>query len=94
MDGLAVFDKRVVLFGGEGGARIFSSQYIEDGRDVQLRPDSNKPTAVVEVVDPIMLDARVVATAAAARCMKYPVQSARASAVTISCSATMAISCS
>ena len=99
VDGLAVFDKRVVLFGGEGGARIFSSQYIEDGRDVQLRPDSNKPTAVVEVVDPIMLTRvwlrrKPAATAAAARCMRFPVQSARASAVTISCSATMAISCS
>ena len=40
VDGLAVFDKRVMLFGGEGGARIFSSHYIEDGTDVQLRPDS------------------------------------------------------
>lgn len=68
VDGLAVFDKRVVLFGGEGGARIFSSQYIEDGRDVQLRPDSNKPTAVVEVVDPIMLDARVVAPETSCNC--------------------------
>ena len=52
IDGLAVFDKRVILFGGEGGARIFSSHYVEDGADVQLCPDSNKPTAVVEVVDP------------------------------------------
>lgn len=68
VDGLAVFDKRVVLFGGEGGVRIFSSQYIEDGRDVQLRPDSNKPTAVVEVVDPIMLDARVVAPETSCNC--------------------------
>ena len=61
VDGLAVFDKRVMLFGGEGGARIFSSHYIEDGTDVQLRPNSNHPTAVIEVVDPVMLDARVVA---------------------------------
>ncbi len=60
VDGLAVFDKRVVLFGGEGGARIFSSRFIEDGADVQLCPDSNKPTAVVEVVEPILLDARIV----------------------------------
>ncbi len=60
VDGLAVFDKRVVLFGGEGGARIFSSRFVADGADVQLCPDSNKPTAIVEVVDPILLDARVV----------------------------------
>lgn len=68
IDGLAVFDKRVVLFGGEGGARIFSSRYIEDGMDVQLAPDSNKPTAVVEVVDPIVLDARVVAPETSCNC--------------------------
>ena len=68
IDGLAVFDKRVVLFGGEGGARIFSSRYVEDGADVQLCPDSNKPTAVVEVVDPIILDARIVAPETSCNC--------------------------
>ena len=68
IDGLSVFDKRVVLFGGEGGARIFSSRYVEDGMDVQLCPDSNKPTAVVEVVDPILLDARVVAPDVSCNC--------------------------
>lgn len=35
---------------------------------MQLRPDSNKPTAVVEVVDPIMLDARVVAPETSCNC--------------------------
>ena len=68
IDGLSVFDKRVVLFGGEGGARMFSSRFIEDGMDVQLCPDSNKPTAVVEVVDPILLDARVVAPEVSCNC--------------------------
>lgn len=68
VDGLAVFDKRVMLFGGEGGARIFSSHYIEDGTDVQLRPNSNRPTAVIEVVDPVMLDARVVAPETKCNC--------------------------
>ena len=68
VDGLAVFDKRVVLFGGEGGARIFASRYVEDGADIQLCPDSNKPTAVVEVVDPILLDARIVAPETSCNC--------------------------
>lgn len=68
IDGLAVFDKRVVLFGGEGGARVFSSQYVENGEDVQLCPNSNKPTAVAEVVDPILLDARVVAPETSCNC--------------------------
>lgn len=68
VDGLAVFDKRVVLFGGEGGARIFSSRFVENGSDIQLCPDSNKPTAVVEVVDPILLDARIVSAEANCNC--------------------------
>ena len=68
VDGLAVFDKRVILFGGEGGARIFSSRFVEDDTDVQLCPDSNKPTAVVEVVDPILLDARIVAPDTSCNC--------------------------
>jgi len=65
VDGLAVFDKRVVLFGGEGGARIFSSRFVDGSSDVQLCPDSNKPTAIVEVVDPILLDASIVSPDAA-----------------------------
>lgn len=68
VDGLSVFDKRVVLFGGEGGARIFSSRFVEDGMDVQLCPDSNKPMAVVEVVDPILLEARIVSPEVSCNC--------------------------
>lgn len=68
VDGLSVFDKRVVLYGGEGGARIFSSQFVDDGMDVQLCPQSNRPKAVVEVVPPVLLDARVVAPEAECNC--------------------------
>lgn len=60
IDGLAIADKRVVLFGSEGGARIFSSSYVSGKPDVQLQQRSNKPVAVVEVVDPIILDAKIV----------------------------------
>lgn len=60
LEGLAVYDKRCILFGSEGGARIFSSQYVPDGADVQLAQRTNLPTAVLEAVDPILLDARVV----------------------------------
>lgn len=68
IDGLSVFDKRVVLYGGEGGARIFSSQFVDDGMDVQLCPQSNRPKAVVEVVPPVLLDARIVAPETACNC--------------------------
>lgn len=68
IDGLSVFDKRVILFGSEGGARIFSSRYVEDGMDVQLCTKSNLPQAIVEVVDPILLDARVVSPETSCNC--------------------------
>lgn len=60
LEGLSVFDKRCILFGSEGGARIFSSKFVPNGGDVQLPCRSNLPTAVVEAVDPIILDTRVV----------------------------------
>ena len=57
--GLAVFDKRVILFGSEGNAKIFSSQ-AGCGPDGQRLPNTTAPVAVVEAVDPIVLDARLV----------------------------------
>ena len=59
VSGLAVFDKRVALFGSEGSAKIFSSDTVIDELDVPGRMRTNLPTAVVEAVDPIVLDARV-----------------------------------
>lgn len=47
--GLAVFDKRAVLFGSDGGAKVFSSQVGESGNEVQCLPRTGVPTAVVEV---------------------------------------------
>lgn len=60
ISGLAVFDKRTVLYGGEGGAKTFSSQYIPNGSDIQNFSRTNAPTAVIEVVDPVILSANVV----------------------------------
>jgi len=56
--GLATFDKRTVLFGSEGNAHIFSSQYVPGGVDIQGIERTNLPTAVVEVVDPVVLGAK------------------------------------
>lgn len=55
IDGLATFDKRVVLFGSESGAKTFSSVPAANVADAPLDLTSNLPTAVVEVVDPILL---------------------------------------
>ncbi len=60
VEGLATFDKKVILFGSEGNAKIFSSEYKEDEFDKQLRKKSNMPKSKIEVVDPICLSARFV----------------------------------
>ncbi len=60
VDGLATFDKKVILFGSEGNAKIFSSSFCPGASDTQLAQRSNMPKAVVEVVDPICLSARLV----------------------------------
>lgn len=60
VSGLAVFDKRVVLFGSEGSAKIFSSVGNDCGADVQKLPRSNAPVAIVEAVDPLILSMKLV----------------------------------
>ncbi|MDF2838955.1 MAG: hypothetical protein K0S60_658 [Evtepia sp.] len=57
--GLAIFDKRVILFGGEGSAKIFSSEAKFDDVDEQNVRRSNLPIAVVETVDPIVLNMKL-----------------------------------
>ena len=45
-EGLCVFDKRVILFGSEGNAKIFSSEASFGSLDEQNMRKSNLPTAV------------------------------------------------
>ena len=54
--GLAVFDKRVILYGSEGSVKTFRS-----GTDITtgLANVRENPTAVVEAVDPIALNLRI-----------------------------------
>ena len=58
--GLCVFDKRAILFGSEGNAKIFSSELSVGEPDTQAVRHMNAPIAVVEAVDPIVLDAKIV----------------------------------
>ena len=51
--GLCVFNKRVMLFGSEGSAKVFSS-------DGTFADSATQPIAVVECVDPIALNMKVV----------------------------------
>ena len=58
VSGLAVFDKRVILFGSEGNAKVFSSRcQQEDACCVPAR--TNMPEAAVEAVDPIVLSMKL-----------------------------------
>lgn len=57
--GLATYDKRAILFGSEGGARIFSSRYVPGDPDIQSCEKSNMPQAVVETLDPIILEMKL-----------------------------------
>lgn len=57
LEGLAIFTKRVVLFGGQTATKVFSSA------DNDLLPDAlyqtHTPDCVVEAVDPMVLSSRV-----------------------------------
>ena len=55
VEGLSVFDKRVILFGSEGSAKIFSSQ-----DPVPTVAEDDLPTAIVSTVDPIALRMKLV----------------------------------
>lgn len=54
--GLAIFDKRVILYGSEGNSKVFSSE----SRKYSARHHSNLPTAIVEAVDPLALSMKIV----------------------------------
>lgn len=54
VEGLAVFDKKVILFGSEGNAKTFSSKYKPGDVDVQLWQKNNLPEAHIDVCANIM----------------------------------------
>ena len=57
--GLAVFSKRAVLCGEDSRAHIFTSDTRLGSPDGISRYSANRPTAVVEVLDPMVLSSRV-----------------------------------
>lgn len=60
IEGLATFDKRIILYGSEGNAKIYTSLYRPNEQDVLESVRTNLPRSVVEVVDPIALNAKIV----------------------------------
>ena len=57
--GLAVFSKRAVLCGEDSRAHIYRSNTVIGGTDRLTRLCANLPTAVVEVLDPMILSSCV-----------------------------------
>lgn len=61
--GIAVFDKNLVLYGGEGGVSVFTSDITETSFcecTNLVEGVVNMPRAVVEVATPVVLDVKVV----------------------------------
>ncbi len=58
--GLATFTKRVLLFGSEGSAKIFSSKTVLGEMDPQKMMKTNMPAAYVEALDPVLLEVKLV----------------------------------
>ena len=52
VNGLAVFNKRVILFGSEGSVKVYSS-------DGESTTQADQPVGVVEAVDPIALSMQI-----------------------------------
>jgi hypothetical protein len=63
--GLAVFDKKIILFGSEKNVNIFKSNpdcnsFCPDSSDIRCDLQPTLPTVVLEVADPICLDVKIV----------------------------------
>ena len=60
LTGLAMFSKRAVLCGEDSRAHIFTSKTCLNGPDGITKVTANNPTAVVEVLDPMVLSSKVI----------------------------------
>lgn len=60
--GLATCNKTVILFGSEGNSVTYSSKYSKDDEYARTKSTKNMPIAQVDVVEPIVLNAKTIAT--------------------------------
>ncbi len=59
VDGLATYNKKIILFGSEGSAYVFESSYRPGAPDIAQPCRRNMPKAVVELVDPMALGVKL-----------------------------------
>ncbi|MBR6917453.1 MAG: hypothetical protein IKN38_04645 [Clostridia bacterium] len=72
-EALCVLDKKVCLFGGEGSVSVFKSEgccsaFCPDPSEESCKASNTMPVAVIETVDPIVLDTKVRATGHPCHC--------------------------
>jgi hypothetical protein len=64
IEGITVLEKRVILYGGESNVSVFKSHGVAGENFCGCTPreseEENEPTAIVEVVSPVLLGARIV----------------------------------
>lgn len=64
IEGIAVLEKRVILYGGESNVSVFKSHGVAGENFCGCTPaesdEENEPTAIVEVVTPVLLGTRIV----------------------------------
>ena len=71
IEGIAVLEKRVILYGGESNVSVFKSHGVGDnfcGCDPKESDEENEPTAIVEVVSPVLLGTRIVERVSECNC--------------------------
>ncbi len=57
--GIAVFEKKVILFGSEGSVKVFSSEFAPEKCDRQEMPTRNMPRCNVQVAEPVVLNTKL-----------------------------------
>lgn len=70
IEGIAVLEKRVILYGGESNVSVFKSDGCQDFCACP-KPNScekREPTAVVEVVSPVILGTKIMESASECNC--------------------------
>lgn len=62
-EGIAVVEKKVILFGSEGNTKVFKSEFGDTGfckKSCEKNNAVSEPIAVLETVDPVVLGVKVV----------------------------------
>ena len=70
--GLCQYSKRVILCGGEGAVKTFTSRAVSCGDDSPVIADTNLPRCTVQTVDPVVLDSKICRKCENSCCCCFP----------------------